>query len=288
MTSTEQTGSNVDQAAYWVSRTGQNWVDQQEVLDHLFSNITGAFLKVAMPQPGERVLDLGCGTGETTLEIGNRIMPDGSVLGLDISSVLLDRARQRAEVTAAANVEFHETDAQTHNFEPGSFDLLTSRFGCMFFSDPVAAFANMRLGLRSGGRVCLATWAPLTNNPWFTVGRDAAIAKLGQPPPADPRAPGPFAFADRDYVLGILKDAGFAETNADEITVDLVAPDAIEEASRLAVIAGAASRIIAAFNGTPEDVAAISETVTGAFASYQSADGIRVPAAINLFTADCP
>ena len=288
MTSAEQTGPNADQAAYWVSRTGQNWVDQQEVLDHLFSNITGAFLKAAMPQAGERVLDLGCGTGETTLEIGNRIAPDGSVLGLDISSILLDRARQRAEVTANANVEFHETDAQTHNFEPGSFDLLASRFGCMFFSDSVAAFANMRLGLRSGGRVCLATWAPLTNNPWFTVSRDAATARLGQSPPADPRAPGPFAFSDRGYVLGILKDAGFVETNAEEVTVDLVAPDAVEEAGRLAVIAGAASRIVDALNGTPDDIAAIAETVTAAFTSYQSADGIRVPAAINLFTARCP
>jgi SAM-dependent methyltransferase len=179
-------------------------------------------------------------------------------------------------------------DAQTHNFEPGSFDLLTSRFGCMFFSDPVAAFANMRQGLRSGGRVCLATWAPLTNNPWFIVGRDAAIARLGQPPPADPRAPGPFAFADREYVLGILKDAGFAETNAEEVTVDLVAPDAVEEAGRLAVITGAASRVVAALNGTLEDIAAIAETVTAAFTSYQSANGIRVPAAINLFAARCP
>lgn len=288
MTSAGQIGPNVDQAAYWVSRSGQNWVDQQEVLDHLFSNITEALLKVADPKPGERVLDLGCGTGETTLELGNRILPDGSVLGLDISSILLDQARQRAKVSAAANVEFHETDVQTHNFQPNSFDLLISRFGCMFFSDPVAAFANMRCGLRSAGQVCLATWAPLTNNPWFTVGRDAAIARLGQPPPAAPRAPGPFAFADRDYVLGILKDAGFAGTNAEEVTVDLVAPDAIEEAGRLAVVTGAASRIVDAFNGTQEDVAAIAETVTTAFTSYQSADGIRVPAAINLFTARCP
>ena len=288
MATAERTGPNVDQANYWVSRTGRNWLDQQNVLDRLFSNITGIFLKAAMPLPGERVLDLGCGTGETTIEISKLIAPDGSVLGLDISSILLDRARQRAEVAANANIEFHEADAQTHNFKPGSFDLLTSRFGSMFFSDPVAAFANMRQGLRSGGRVCLVAWAPPTNNPWFTVSRDAAIARLGHPPPADPRAPGPFAFADREYVLGILKDAGFSETNAEEVTVDLVAPDAVEEAGRLAVTTGAASRIIDAHNGTAEDVIAIAETVTGAFTSYQSADGIRVPAAINLLTAICP
>ncbi|MGI9523684.1 MAG: class I SAM-dependent methyltransferase [Hyphomicrobiaceae bacterium] len=288
MTTVERTGPNVDQADYWVSRTGQNWVNQQEALDRLFSNITATFLNAAMPQPGERALDLGCGTGETTLEIGKRIAPGGSAMGLDISSILLDRARQRAENTAIANVEFHEADAQIYNFEPNSFDLLASRFGCMFFSDPIAAFANMSYGLRAGGRVCLATWAPLTNNPWFTVSRDAAIAKLGQLPLADPRAPGPFAFADRQYVLGILNDAGFVETNADEVTVDLVAPDAIEDAGRLAVIVGAASRIVAAFNATPEDVQAIAETATAAFSTYQSADGVRVPAMINLFTAQRP
>jgi SAM-dependent methyltransferase len=284
----DRNGPNVDQADYWVSRTGQNWVNQQEALDHLFSNITATFLTAAKPLAGERALDLGCGTGETTLEIGKRIAPDGSAVGLDISSILLDRARQRAEITAIANVEFHEADAQVYNFAPNSFDLLASRFGCMFFSDPVAAFANMRHGLRSGGRICLATWGPLTNNPWFTVSRDAAIARLGQPPPADPRAPGPFAFADREYALDILNDAGFVETNADEVTVDLVAPDAIEDAGRLAVIVGAASRIVAAFNATPEDVRAIAETVTAAFSSYQSANGVRVPAVINLFAARSP
>jgi ubiquinone/menaquinone biosynthesis C-methylase UbiE len=288
MTSAEQTGPNADQAVYWASRTGKNWVDQQEALDHLFTNITQELLEASMLQPGERVLDLGCGSGATTLDIGSRITPGGSVLGLDISSILLNRARQRAKVTAATNVKFREADAQTHNFEPGSFDLLISRFGCMFFSDPVAAFANMRLGLRSSGRVCLATWAPLTNNPWFTVGRDAAIRRLGQPPPAEPRAPGPFAFADQDYVLGILKDAGFIQTSAEELTVDLVAPDAIEDAGRLAVITGAAARIVDAFNGTPEDVTAIAENVTATFQEYQSADRVRVPAAINLFTASCP
>ena len=288
MTSTAQTGPNADQAAYWTSRTGKNWVDQQEVLDHLFSNITQVLLEAAILQPGERVLDLGCGSGGTTLDIGRRIAPGGSVLGLDISSILLDRACQRAKVRAARNVEFHEADAQTHTFEPGSFDLLTSRFGCMFFSDPVAAFANLRRGLRSSGRVCLATWAPITSNPWFTIGRDAAIGRLGQPPPAEARAPGPFAFAERDYVLGILRHAGLIDTNAEELTVELVAPDAIEEAGRLAVVTGAAARIIDAFNGTPDDVAAIAESVTAAFGQYQSADGIRVPAAINLFTATCP
>ena len=127
MSSAEETSPNAEQAAFWVSRTGQNWVDQQEVLDRLFSNITEALLRAAMPQMGERVLDLGCGSGETTLEIGNRVAPEGFALGLDISPILLERARQRAKATAANNLKFLEADAQTHDFEPESFDLLTSQ-----------------------------------------------------------------------------------------------------------------------------------------------------------------
>ena len=134
--------SNSEQIEYWNSKVGDTWARMQARLDRAFTPVTAALLTIAAPQPGEDVLDVGCGTGETTLALVGAVGDDGAVMGVDISEALLARARERAD-ELVCDVEFHNVDAATFDTEPG-FDLVVSRFGVMFFDDPVAAFANHR------------------------------------------------------------------------------------------------------------------------------------------------
>lgn len=285
-------GPNASEAHLWATSLGQKWVDHQQALDRLFAEVTNVLLSAAAPQAGQHVLDLGCGAGATTLALAPRVGPEGAATGLDISPPLLRLARQRAAAAGHKNLDFLEADAQVHPFRQPAFDLLVSRFGSMFFSDPVAAFANLRTALRPGSRVHLAAWAPLADNPWFAIPRGAAIARLGPGPKAPPNEPGPFAFADRNYAVGLLKDAGLADVETTAVPVTLVPPDTLDEAAGLSVQVGPAARLIATLiatkNGTAADAAAIAQAVAAALASYQTADGVRVPAVINLFSARCP
>lgn len=281
-------GPNASEAAYWVSRTGQKWLDYQQALDHLFSEVTQVLVREAAPQQGEDALDLGCGTGATSLAFSPYVAPGGKVVGVDISPLLLGAAKDRVRAAGLGNVHFIEADAQSHVFQPGSFDMLVSRYGSMFFNGPVAAFQNLRTALRPRGRIYLACWAPVSENPWFVMSSEAAVARLGGIPKPIPNSPGPFGFADRDYASSILQEAGFSDITAEAVSVTLLAPDVLPEAAALACNVGQAARIISAKNGTAEDATAIAEAVATELSVYQTADGIRVPATINIFTACCP
>ena len=184
------------------------------------------------PTVGDRVLDIGCGTGALTMDCAVHVGDVGSVTGLDISDVLLARASKRRQHERVAQAEFLLADAQTHPFEPEAFDKVISRFGTMFFSDPVAAFTNMKTALRPGGRLTIVAWAPMADNPWFRIPHDAAVARLGKPSPVADNAPGPLAFQDTDYVLQILRDAGWADVTADVETVQFRHPGSIADVAR--------------------------------------------------------
>jgi SAM-dependent methyltransferase len=209
MPETPADGPNAAMIAYWNDSAGPSWVAAQEVLDAQLRPLGLAAIKALDPKPGERLLDVGCGAGETALELARRVGPSGAVLGADISGPLLGRARQRAEAAGLTNASFKQTDAQTDEFQP--VDGVFSRFGVMFFDDPTAAFLNLRHALKPGGRLVFVCWRPLAENAWMTV-PTAAIAPLlpAPPPPPIPNAPGPFAFADKDRVHAILEAAGFA------------------------------------------------------------------------------
>ena len=161
------------------------------------------------------MIDIGCGCGDTTLELARRVGAGGSVLGADISAPMLDVARRRAGEAGLAQASFVQADAQAHAFA-ADVDAVFSRFGVMFFADPAAAFANIRRALKPGGRLAFVCWRPLPENPWMTVPFAAAAPLLpAAPPPPDPFAPGPFAFADPVRVRGILVEAGFADIAID-------------------------------------------------------------------------
>ena len=203
-----QSTANADQIAYWNNAAGETWAALQDRLDRQIEPLGLRAIEAGAPQPGERVLDIGCGCGQTSLELARRVGTAGRVLGVDISSPMLEVARKRA-IAAAANVSFIEADAQTHAFPKGGFDLAVSRFGVMFFDDPTAAFRNIGAALRPGGRLSFVCWRPMLENAWMATPLFAAMPLLPPLPPPDPAAPGPFAFADPERVRSILTGAGF-------------------------------------------------------------------------------
>lgn len=276
--------ANTAQADYWSSAPGRRWIEHEEALDQAMVGILRQLLDAAALRPGDRVADIGCGTGASTLAAAAMVQP-GRVLGVDISEPLLDRARARAEAAGLQNVDFLLADAQTHRFEPAAFDLLVSRFGMMFFEDPVAAFRNLAQALRPEGRMVFVAWAETAKNPWFQIPQEAAIRRLGAPPPTDPQAPGPLAFADADRVAGLLRAAGLGQVRAETLNTLLTPPGDVAAAARIASRVGPAVRIMKARNGSEEDAKAIEAQITEGLRPYEQDGSVRVPAVVHLFSA---
>ena len=189
----ERFAANPDQAEYWNSAPAEKWVSHQADFDQRLGPLGSALIGRAAVRRGERVIDIGCGTGATTMELAELVGPEGSVLALDLSQPMLALARRRSAERGLGNVCFLCADAQSHRFEAAAHDLLISRFGVMFFSDPVAAFANLRTALRSGGRLGFVCWAALERNPWFALPLAVGERMLGPAEPHPPRAPRPQA-----------------------------------------------------------------------------------------------
>lgn len=274
---------NTDQADFWSSEAGQVWVSHQDEFDTLLQQALEAVLQHAAPRPGESVLDVGCGTGASSLRLSDMVGDAGRVIAVDIAPPLLNRARTRAG--ARANLRFEHGDAQTHPFDPASADLVFSRFGVMFFADPLAAFANLRRAARPGGRLAMICWQGAPDNPWFMVPMQAAMDRLGKPEPIDPHAPGPMAFKDTDRVTGLLSAAGWQKAKGTPVEVDLIPPQTLEGAADFATSAGPATRVLRERNGTDEDAAAICAACANGFAPYLNADGLRIPARLIVYTA---
>jgi len=202
--------SNADQIAFWNGDAGAKWVKSQERLDAMFVGITAELIKTARPAQGERVLDIGCGCGDTSIQLAGK---GSHVVGIDISEPMLGRAKQRASEAGAHHVEFVHADASAHRFQ-ASYDLLFSRFGVMFFADPDAAFANMRKALKPSGRLAFVCWRDWRENEWVRVPIGAVRPHVPPQPQLGPEDPGPFSFADLGRVRRILSSAGF-----DRITI---------------------------------------------------------------------
>ncbi len=283
MAEPRQNGVNAAQVEYWNSATSEKWVANQERLDRQLSLVTDRLFDYAAIQPGERIIDVGCGTGASALRAAQATGPDGHVLGIDISHAMLDLARKRA--AGMANLTLEIADGQIHEFAAGAHDVLQSRFGVMFFQDPTAAFANLLTALRPGGRLSFVCWAAMADNPWFTISRNAAIRHLGEPEPTPPRAPGPTAFAETAYVMEILNGAGFVDATVNTETCQLVGADTAADTAAFSINVGPASRILKLHQPSAETVAAIYADVEAELGTYLTNDGIRVPARLNFVTA---
>ena len=198
---------NATQIEFWNGETGRNWVTHDAIMEAMLQPLGESVMDTLAPQPGEHVLDIGCGCGHTSLSLAGRVGAEGSVTGIDISAPMLAVASDFAR--GRSSIQFVEADAQTHAFEPGRYDMVFSRFGVMFFEDPVTAFTNIRSALRASGRLAFCCWQPRAVNPFMTVPAMAALELLPAPPEMPPRTPGPFAFEEADYVTAVLTSAGF-------------------------------------------------------------------------------
>jgi len=201
--------SNAAQVGAWDGSEGAYWTAHAQRFDDAVARYHRPFLAAAAIGEGDHVLDVGCGTGQAARDAA-RIATEGSALGVDLSSQMLELARQRAAAEGVGNVEFRQADAQIHLFDTAAFEVVISRMGSMFFGDPVAAFTNLQRALRPSGRLTLLTWQSLTDNEWLTEIR-AAMAVGRDLPTPPPDAPSPFALCDPDRVRAILSAAGFAD-----------------------------------------------------------------------------
>lgn len=200
--------ANAEQLAAWNGGEGTYWAEHAERFDRAIAGHDGPFQAAAGFQPADRVLDVGCGTGQNTRDAG-RAARSGAALGVDLSSAMLDYARRAAQAEGLTNVSFLQADAQVHPFEPASFDVAICRTSAMFFADHVAALANIRRALRPGGRLVLLTWQPLAGNEWLE--RIATALAAERQPQIPPPGVGPFALSEPDRIRAVLGEAGFAD-----------------------------------------------------------------------------
>jgi len=261
--------ANEDQIAYWNGPTGERWAKYQSEMDRNLADASAGLFRLASPQPGERVLDIGCGAGETSWRIAEMVGPGGAVLGVDISQPLLALARDRAH---AKNVRFEEADASTYSFKP-EYDLIFSRFGVMFFDDPPAAFANIRKAAAKDARLAFVCWRPVAENEWTMLPMTAAEPFLPEQPGADPLAPGPFAFADPARVKAILTQAGFRDVRIDKLDGVMDLGPSAEHAGFQMTNLGPVSRALRDADDATR--AKVLAAVTAAFARFRKTDSLR-------------
>jgi SAM-dependent methyltransferase len=268
-------GPNAQQIEYWNQQAGPRWVSHQEFLDAQIAPLGRLAMERGLLAPGERVIDVGCGCGDSTLEIARRVGAAGAVVGIDLSAVMLERARERSRAANAGNASFLQADAQTHAFEPATFDLLYSRFGVMFFADPVAAFVNLRRALRASGRLAFVCWQPLARNPWMLVPLAAAAKHVELPKPPPPGAPGPFAFGDPDHVRSILGQAGYADVSIEPVESELSIGGADLD-STVEFLLGIGPAAAALRDASREQRALVGGAIREAIAPFSTPEGVRM------------
>jgi ubiquinone/menaquinone biosynthesis C-methylase UbiE len=274
---------NADQAAYWNGAAGRRWLDRQTTLDLVLGPIHEVLLDRAAVGAGERVIDIGCGCGTSTIELARQAGSKGSVMGVDISAPMLARARERAP--ADLPVEFVLADATVHAFEPGRADLLFSRFGVMFFADPALSFQNMRRALRPGGRMLFGCWREPRKNPWMMLPLQEACKHVPRLPEVGPEDPGPFSFAREERVRRILSEAGFSSVamEAVDLSLDLAAGRGLDAAVRSTLAIGPVSRALE--GQPPEALARVESSIRAALSSLRSGETVPLGASVWIVSA---
>lgn len=285
---------NREQVVYWNEQGGPKWVAMQRNLDAQLEPLGTLVMDRLAPASGERVLDVGCGAGATSLALAARVAP-GEVTGVDVSQPLLARAKERAasietgDVEVRPKVSFCEADAQTFAPQSPGYDVVFSRFGVMFFADPLAAFKNLLACLRPGGRMGFVCWRQMSENPWATLPLAAALPFLPTPPePPVAGAPGPFAFADGARTRLILEAAGFAAIGVESVDRELLVGGAgdIESAVHLAVQIGPLGRALASLDDDTR--MKVRAAVSDVFAPHLGPNGVTLTAGVWLVTARRP
>jgi len=277
--------ANESEGTSWSGASGQTWAQRHQDLDLLMAGVTDLLMDRAALAAGIRVLDVGCGAGHSTLAAARAAGPEGHVTGLDLSAPLLEVARARAAAESLDHVTFIEADAARDRIDGPPFDAMISRFGTMFFDDPVQAFANIRAQLKPGASVTFVAWAAAHDNPWFALPHRLAEARLGPAPASDPDAPGPTAFRDPARVTALLERGGLREPAGETCDILLHHPGGAAALAGLAIEVGPASRLLRLRGGSGADRAALERDIEAAFGSFALADRIAIPARVIVYRA---
>lgn len=268
-----------EQAAYWSGPGGQGWLAAYHRIERSIAAFSEALLRAAAAQPGERVIDIGCGTGATTAALARAVGPTGHVLGIDISQTLIDVARSQQ----IGNATFMLGDAAAHPFEAAAHDLVFSRFGVMFFGDPVSAFRNFRQALKPAGRLVFLCWRTPQENPWGAVPLRATVPFLPPMPRPGPEDPGQYSFGDRGRVERILKDAGFAAPDIRPIDGPVFLGPTIAEILDNAGRFGPLARAFA--DAEPAAIEKAKAAIAEALTPHLGPEGVFLPGACWLVSA---
>jgi SAM-dependent methyltransferase len=273
------TENAAEQAAFWNGPGGKMWLASYDRIQRSVAPFGNAALAAAKAQPGEKILDVGCGTGSTTAELAREVGPGGRVLGVDISETLIGAARQQH----LDNATFEVGDAATYPFETAAFDLVFSRFGVMFFGDPVAAFKNLRRALKPLGRIVFLCWRTPMENPWGLVPMRAATPHLPPIERPGPEDPGQYSFGDRARVERILKQAGFGTPTFRTLDEQIpMGKDIAEVLDNLAKF-GPVARLFA--ESTPEQISKAKAAIGEALKPHAGPEGVHLAGACWLVSA---
>lgn len=275
------------QVAYWSGAGGESWLKGAARTEAVVARLGERAIAAAAVRAGERIIDIGCGTGPTTQALARAAAPGGRVLGCDVSPLLIDEAWRRTLSAGTSNVRFVAGDASNYAFERGAADLLFSRFGVMFFGDPALAFRNMRGALKPGGRAVFLVWRPFKENSWAFVPFAAAGPILPQMPRPEADEPGPFSFGDPERPRSLLGQAGFADIAIDPLDDTIaLSTGGLDEAVAAAVEVGPLSRLL---REASDDVRArATDAVRAALAKHLTPQGVALPAACWLISARNP
>lgn len=272
--------SNQEQIDYWNGNAGATWVSSQESMDTMLAPLTAPLIEAAAVKESERCIDVGCGCGDTSLQLANA---GANVWGVDISEPMLARATERAAKLGISNATFSATDAAAEKFS-AEHDLVFSRFGVMFFNDPVSAFKNLHSSLIATGRLCFLCWQPPGKNPWMSTAGAAVKPFMTEPETApDPRAPGPFAFADTDYLSGVLEQAGFNNIDISPVTAKMHIADTLDDAVAFQQRIGPLARALSELEG--EQLEQALAAARSELSKHMTDDGLNLGAACWLAQA---
>lgn len=272
---------NSEAQLYWNAEGGNKWADNIDVVESILVPMSNKLLEKVAAKSSEIILDVGCGGGITSINLAEQVGDSGMVLGCDVSEPIIAIAINRGQ--GISNLQFQLGDAATAELGEERFDLVTSRFGVMFFDDPILAFSNFHKSLKTSGRLVFLCWRTLAENPWLGEPMSATYEIL--PPPAekpDPTAPGPFSLGDPEHLKNILESAGFH--NVDLQAVDMGMPmgsmdDAISFLTKLGPAADAIKE------ATEEEKVAVIAAMRKVMEKYNTAEGVFTPAATWLVTA---
>ena len=280
--------TNADQIAFWNAKAGNKWVEYQAQLDKQIGVLGDAMLSAVGLGTGHRVLDIGCGCGATALQAAALVGASGTVTGVDVSAPMLERARARARQDGLSQVHFREADVQADALGTALYDRVISRFGVMFFTDPVAAFRNVRAAMAPKGRLAFVCWRGADENPWMSEPVKAAARHVELPPAAPADAPGPMAFADPERVRRILNAAGLG-------AIEIVKHDApcviggggdLDTCVDFLFNVGPLSRALMSADFNEQSKAAIRASVCDVLRPYLTPDGVVMPCAVWIVTAN--